>query len=316
MLLVFLAGSLVLLGLASIWSDLYRSDKARIGRRMDEETRKRQRTQIQESVLFKNKSNAKLDESFQDDKGQPTASERFRNMVERSGLDLTPERLLVIMAAMAFAIGLPFGWWRNSIVIGAMAGMLGAAIPYLYVLRKWRVRRDKMIQQLPEAFDLMSRVIRAGQTMWQAIQSVADEFEQPLGVEFAYCYEQQNLGISSDLALRDLARRTGILEVKIFVLAMLVQQQTGGNLAEALDNMSHVLRARFQVRRKIQALTAEGRLQAIVLLILPIALLFIMMMFSSQYATAIAGYPNMIVAMVIVEGLGALWIRKIVNFDF
>src|SRR5262249_57164429 len=123
---------------------------------------------------------------------------------------------------------------------------------------------------LPDAFDLMARVIRAGQTMSQAIQSVADEFDQPLAGEFAYCYEQQNLGLSPEVALRDLARRTGLVEVKIFVLAMLVQQQTGGNLAELLDKLSGVVRERFRVPGKIKALTAEGRMQATVLLVLPL----------------------------------------------
>jgi tight adherence protein B len=197
-----------------------------------------------------------------------------------------------------------------------MAAGLGAVLPFVYVYRKWRARQERIVQQLPDAFDLMSRIIRAGQTMWQAIQAVADEFDQPLGGEFTYCYEQQNLGISPDVALRDLARRTGILEVKIFVLAMLVQQQSGGNLAEVLDNMATVLRSRFHVRRKISALTAEGRLQAIILLVLPVLLLFIMMLASVRYEEAISQYPNLIVAMGVSEAIGAWWIRKIVNFDF
>ena len=83
----------------------------------------------------------------------------------------------------------------------------------------------------------MGRVIRAGQTMSQALQAVADEFPPPIAGEFAYCYEQQNLGLSPETALRDLARRTGLMELKIFVLALLVQQQTGGNLAELLDKL-------------------------------------------------------------------------------
>ena len=316
LLLVFAAGALLLLGFASIWFDLYRSDSVRITRRMDEDLRKRHREQIQKSVLFKNKKNLESLEFYEEQKTLPTTRERFCAMVNRSGLDVTPERLLLMMALAGLVVGAPIGWWRQNIPLGLMAAAGGASCCSLYVYRKWSARQEKIIRQLPDAFDLMSRIIRAGQTMWQAIQAVADEFEQPLRGEFAYCYEQQNLGISPDIALRDLARRTGILEVKIFVLAMLVQQQTGGNLADVLDNMAQILRSRFHMRSKIGALTAEGRLQAILLLILPIALLFIMMLSSDRYSASIAQTPNLIIGMLISEAFGAWWIRKIVNFDF
>ncbi len=105
--------------------------------------------------------------------------------------------------------------------------------------------------------------------MAQALQAVADEFAPPIAGEFAYCYEQQNLGLSPETAMRELARRTGLLEVKIFVTAVLVQQQTGGNLAEMLDKLSSIIRERYQLRGKIKTLTAEGRIQGIILLGLP-----------------------------------------------
>ena len=152
--------------------------------------------------------------------------------------------------------------------------------------------------------------------MSQALQAVADEFDQPVAGEFAYCYEQQNLGLSPELALRDLARRTGLLEIKIFVLGLLVQQQTGGNLAELLDKLAGLIRERFRIRGKVKALTAEGRIQAAVLLVLPVALMGILWLMSKDYAQALAKTPNMIIAMLIAEAIGALWIRKIVNFDF
>ena len=111
-------------------------------------------------------------------------------------------------------------------------------MPLFYVQFKRKARLEKLRSQLPDAFDLMGRVIRAGQTMSQALLAVADEFAQPIAGEFAYCYEQQNLGLPPETAFRDLSRRTGLIEIKIFVLALLVQQQTGGNLAELLDKLS------------------------------------------------------------------------------
>ena len=162
----------------------------------------------------------------------------------------------------------------------------------------------------------MSRVIRAGQTMAQAIQAVADEFAPPIAGEFAFCFEQQNLGLPPETALRELARRTGLLELKIFVLALLVQQQTGGNLAEMLDNLSIIIRERYRMRGKIQALTAEGRFQAIILLALPPGVFVMMLGLNSEYGAILLKHPPLIWITVISEAIGALWIRKIIHFDY
>jgi tight adherence protein B len=152
--------------------------------------------------------------------------------------------------------------------------------------------------------------------MSQALQAVADEFDAPIASEFAYCYEQQNMGLSPEVALRDLARRTGLIEVKIFVLAVLVQQQTGGNLAEMLDKLSTIVRDRFRMQGRIKALTAEGRLQAIVLLALIPALFFMLFIFNRNYAQVLLDRPTLLLATAATEIVGLLWIRKIVHFDF
>ena len=139
---------------------------------------------------------------------------------------------------------------------------------------------------------------------------------QPIAAEFAYCYEQQNLGLSSENSLRELSRRTGLLEIKIFVVAVLVQQQTGGNLAELLDKLSTIVRDRFRIRGQVKALTAEGRLQGMVLLGLPPGMFVIMMLINREYASVLLQHPTLITATIVSELIGALWIRKIVNFDF
>jgi tight adherence protein B len=312
--MTFLAGVLAVAGLYSVLSDLFLRDRSRVSRRVDQEFLKTQRERIQRSALFKNLGQIAAEAT--EDEPKPTLAQRFVAVVEQSGLDLAPRRLLTIMAATGLAGAALFGLLRQSLLLAVVGGAVGAAVPFLYVRARRNARLEKLMRQLPDAFDLMARIIRAGQTMSQAIQSVADEFDQPLAGEFAYCYEQQNLGLSPEIALRDLARRTGLVEVKIFVLALLVQHQTGGNLAELLDKLATVVRERFRVRGKIRALTAEGRMQAAVLLILPFALLFIMMLMNDVYARAVVRYPNMLVGIAISEGLGALWIRKIVNFDF
>ena len=312
MLMTFLAGVLAVIGAYSVWSDLY--GRNQMTKRLDDEFRVRQRDQIRTSPLFKDLGRLAKEASEVDI--SPTLRERFVAMVEQSGVNTTPKRVLTLMAVVGLATGVLMGLIRPNIFVFVGAALVGGMIPYLYVYFKWKARMEKMLQQLPDAFDLMSRVIRAGQTMNQALQAVADEFDQPIAGEFGYCYEQQNLGLSPEVSMRDLARRIGLLEIKIFVLALLVQQQSGGNLAEILDKLSVVVRERFRIRAKIRALTAEGRMQAVVLLVLPFALMGLMMIMNAGYANTVIRYPSLIVAMIVIEGLGALWIRKIVNFDY
>jgi tight adherence protein B len=315
LLLTFVAGALVVVAAYSILSDLYLRDRSRVGQRVDEALRKRQRERVRQSGLFKNLGEQPPD-FMAGDEADPSLQQRFSAMLEQSGLDLSPQRLLLYTAATAgigggLAVALGAG-----VFTAAAAALLTAGLPFMYVWFKRKSRMNKLMGQLPDAFDLMGRVIRAGQTMSQALQAVADEFDAPISVEFAYCYEQQNLGLAPELALRDLARRTGLLEVKIFVLALLIQQQAGGNLAELLDKLAAIIRERFRIRGKIRSLTAEGRIQALVLLALPPGMFFLILFLNRAYEQVLLDNPVILVITLISEVIGALWIRKIVNFDF
>lgn len=311
--LTFGAGVTAVAGVYSIASDLFLRDRKRVGQRVDEEFRSRQRQRAEKSLLFKDLSKLSAEA---DEDATPGIRERFGSMIEQSGLDLTPRKLLTIAALTALALGGLGGLIRQSLVVAASVGLLGATLPLLYVLQKRKTRIEKLLSQLPDSFDLMGRIIRAGQTMSQALQAVADEFPQPIASEFNYCYEQQNLGLPPEVAMRDLARRTGLVEVRIFVMAIMVQQQTGGNLAELLDKLSAIIRERYKIRGEVKTLTAEGRMQAAVLLALPPALFVIMLVMNRDYATTLLEYPSLIWTTLAFEGLGALWIRKIVNFEF
>ena len=174
----------------------------------------------------------------------------------------------------------------------------------------------RLQEQLPDCFDLMARVIQSGQTIAQALSSVADEFDAPAGVEFGYCYEQQNLGLSPDLAYRDLARRNGILELKIFVLALLVHRQTGGNLSSLLENLALMVRERFTMRGKIKSLTAEGRMQGAILLGLPPLVYCMLLIVNREYALKLFEHPSLVLVSGGAMLMGALFINRIVNFDF
>src|SRR4051794_24911874 len=313
-LLTFLAGVLAVAGVYSIVSDVFLRDRSRVSKRVDDEFRKRQRDQASKSALFKNLDRLAAEAALPGD-GESGLRARFEALVEQADMNLTPRRLLGIMGVVGAVLGLA-GALVHSPLAGLALGLLGAAVPLLYVQRRRKARLEKMLAQLPDTFELMARIIRAGQTMSQALQAVADEFDRPISAEFAYCYEQQNLGLPPEVALRDLARRTGLLEIKIFVLGMLVQQQTGGNLAELLEKLSGVVRDRYRIQGKIKALTAEGRMQGLVLLILPVALFLIMLAMNREFTGVLLEYPIILMAIGVSEALGALWIRKIVNFDF
>jgi tight adherence protein B len=310
-----LAAVMAVWGAYSIFSDLFLRDRTRVSARVDAEFRNRQRERAQRSMLFKDLGQANI-ESAEDFAKPPSWRERLDLVIEQSGLEITQRRLLMIMAGVGgFTSVLVFLLPLNPLIV-LLIGPAAAFLPLGYVLYKRKQRMARLLAQLADAFDLMSRCIRAGQTMSQSLQAVVDGFDAPIASEFSMCFEQMNLGLPPEIAMRDLARRTGLLEIKVFVLAMLIQTQTGGNLAEMLEKMGGIVRDRFRIKSKIAALTAEGRLQALVLLALPPVLFLIFFAVNPAYAGLLLASPGLLAGMVILELLGALWIRSIVNFDY
>jgi tight adherence protein B len=314
MLLTFLAVVLGVLGIYSILSDLFLRDRSRFNRRIDEAFRERQRDQARKSSLFKDLEAAGTQPKPPAEK-EPDLRERLAAIVEQSGLHITLGQLFGIMVLFGVVAGL-VAFVAHGPAAAAASAVSGAAMPWSFVWLKRKARQAKLLAQLPDTFDLMARVLRAGQTVPQAMQAVADEFDAPVAAEFSYCYEQQNLGLSPEIAYRDLARRTGLLEMKIFVLAMIVQQQSGGNLSDLLEKLAALVRERFRMRGKIRALTAEGKFQAAVLLALPPMMLLLLGALNRSYIQVLFEHSNLLIGMFVCEGLGALWIRKIINFDF
>src|SRR5262249_7422797 len=183
MLVTFLAVALAVMGVYSILSDLFLRDRSSFSRRVDEQFRHRLRDQARKSSLFKNLDLLAAEGAEPEDR--PGVRQRLTILVEQSGVNLTVERLLTVMAVAgcaAAALALLLG----GVVPGAIAGAAGTTLPWLYVHFRRRRRLGKLLAQLPDAFDLMARVIRAGQTVPQAMQAVADEFDAPVSAEFAY----------------------------------------------------------------------------------------------------------------------------------
>jgi tight adherence protein B len=313
--MAFLAGVCGVAGIYSILADLFLRDRTRMDQRLQEAFRTRERARSRQTPLFKDLEEFRA-KSAAEEQVAASVTQKLESVVEQSGLNLTANRLLSIAAGVGLGCGAIAGLLRQSVFVAVIIGLVAACGPLFYVRLKQKARLRKMLEQLPDAFDLMARVIRAGQTMSQALQAVADEFDPPIASEFTYCYEQQNMGLAPEVALRDLARRTGLLEIKIFVLAMMVQQQTGGNLAELLEKLAAIVRERFRMRGKVKALTAEGRLQAIILLAMVPFVFLLILLLNRGYAQVMIDRPVLLLATAALEAAGALWIRKIVTFDF
>ncbi len=314
-LLAFLAGFLLIFGVNLLCADIFEAQRQRARKRLEEELRLRQRERARDSMQHQELYEMAAD-GVSDAQVNSSTRDRFLGLVAESGLALRPGQLALLAAVTGtlpvLLVGLLTGHW----LLASLLAPIGGVLPILYVSFVRMRRLNKMLSQLPDAFDLMSRTLRAGQTISQALQAVADEFSAPISEEFGYCYDQQNLGLSPEAAMQDLARRTGLLELKIFVLAVTVHRQTGGNLAELLGKISAVIRDRYRIRGAIKALTAEGRLQAIILLALPPLMLCAMLVINRPYAMVLFQYPALLIGMFLSMTLGAVWMHRIINFDF
>jgi len=229
-LLTFLAAVLAVFGVYSLLSDLFLRDRQKVQERLDVEFHNKQRERAKRSLLFKD---VKSDRGEMEGPRTERLSirERLQVMLDQSGLELTQKRLLSFCGVAAVVAGLIAGIWLRNPLVGLGAAVIGSAGPLLYVNFKRRARQEALRLQLSDAFDLMARILRAGQSMPQAMQGVATEFAAPIAEEFAFCSEQQNLGLSPEISMRNLSQRTGLVEMNIFVVAVLVQRQVGGNLS-------------------------------------------------------------------------------------
>lgn len=241
---------------------------------------------------------------------------RLQELLEQAGLQIRVSTLLTISMALGIAFAVAAAAVSKRYWAAPIGFLPGLAAPILFVRFKRNLRMRRLAQQLPEAFDVIRRAVRAGQTVPAALQLVADDFEPPISDEFRCCYEQQNLGMPYDTALRNLARRTGIMELRLLVVALLVQSRSGGNLLELLNNLSTMVRKRVTLQQKVKALTGEGRLQATVLIVLPILAFAVLLVISPNYVQSLIHRPWLLAGTVTAQLLGAVWIRKIVNFEF
>jgi tight adherence protein B len=244
---------------------------------------------------------------------------RFMNLetfIEQSGLDLSVSKFIGMTLAAAFGAGAlcyAVSPWISLVPIAAITFGL---IPLTYV---WWVRGSRLAKfgtQLPEALDLMAQALRAGQSLPAGIQLVGTQMKAPLGPEFQRAFEEQNLGVALTDTLVDMADRIPDLDLRFFVTAVVLQRQTGGDLAEILDKIGHLIRERYQIKGQIQALTGEGRMSGAVLLAMPPSLFLLMLKLNYKYEMLLFTDElgqYMLGGAIFLQLVGAYAIKKIID---
>jgi tight adherence protein B len=237
-------------------------------------------------------------------------------LLEQSGLSWTVGRLIGFTIVAFALIFLPSSYFAipSLAKIALAAGV--AALPTLYVLRAKAKRLARIDEQLPDALDLMGRALRAGHAFPTALKMVADEMSEPLAAEFSIAFDEVNFGVSMQDALMNLATRVPSTDLRYFVIAVLIQRETGGNLSELLANISAIVRARIKLLGQVKVLSAEGRLSAWILSCLPFGAAFMIQLVNPEFLEVLytdPGGKKMISVALTMMFFGVLAMRKIIQ---
>jgi tight adherence protein B len=244
------------------------------------------------------------------------AAAQLRRVLEQADLRWTPGRvfltaLLAWLCAIYF-VQLKIGVLGLSVLLASPAG----AAPFFYVFKMRQWRFDRFQEKLPAAIDLMVSALRAGNSTMGALGIVASEAPEPVRREFRTCFDEQSYGVDLRAAMKNLVNRVPLPDVRIITTAILIQKESGGNLAEVLEKTAHVIRERFRLRDQVRVHSAQGRLTGWILSILPVAMGIFLFFANPKYITILFTHPvghKMIVGAVVMNILGMLLIRKIVR---
>lgn len=243
-------------------------------------------------------------------------TEQLQRTLEQANLNWSAPQVLVNLTATAICIAALLMVFGMSLLIsvGAAAAVFFLPLIYFSKRRKWRM--NKLVEQLPDVFELLSQALRAGHSLASGMQLISTQVPEPSGTEFGRVFHEQNLGLKIEHALKNMAERVDMLDVRFFVTAVLIQRQTGGDLSEVLDKIGTVIRARIKLQGTVMALTAEGRLSGLVLMALPPVCLVAMMFMNPDYGMMLFNDPigkMLLAAAGTMQAMGWLMIQKIIN---
>lgn len=239
-------------------------------------------------------------------------------LFEQAGMKTDVGRWLLLVGVIGGSVTV-LTWMLNvSILIVLLVAACSFGAPYMYVLIKRKQRLAAFEEGFAQSLEILSRSLRAGHPLAMGLQMVSSEMPEPLNSEFGRVFYEQQMGLPLEDSLRRMAKRVPLLDLRFFVLTVLIHRQTGGDLAEVLDNLSHVIRERFKVLGQVAALTAEGRLSGWVLSVLPIAVFFLISVINPSYLDTLMESDigrKMLYFAIFLQVVGMLVIRKIVRIQ-
>ena len=242
--------------------------------------------------------------------------DRLAKLIEQSGSSTPAYRIVLVSFAIALG-GAFFGWMFTRMwQVAALMCAMGFAMPYFLAIRKRNRRMAKFDEQFPEALDVIKRALKAGHPFTQCLKLVADDMEEPISREFEFVFTEINYGSDVRRAMLGLMERVPSVSVMALITAVLVQKETGGNLAETLERITTVIRGRFKLHRRVKSLSAEGRLSANILAMVPLVLFAVIWFTSPDYLPTLLDNPlgpKLITGAVVLGVLGILWIRRIIR---
>ena len=240
------------------------------------------------------------------------------HLLEQADMSWSVGTFLLVTFGIGSALGVTAMILLPGTPLPLVAAAGGAAVPYAYI-RKRRTRRVKAFEKsFPEAIDLLGRSIRAGHALNSGLEVIAEELPDPVSSEFRQVFEEQKFGLPLRDSLMAMADRIPLVDTRIFVTAVLIQRESGGSLAEILDNISYTIRERFKIRRQLKVYTAQGRMTGYLLAVLPIIMGVIIYTISPEYMSVMFEESMGRFALglaAVLQVLGYLTIRKIIDID-
>lgn len=244
--------------------------------------------------------------------------ERLAQLIEQSGRSTPAYR--VVLLSFLLAVGACIVGWMGTRLwyVSLIAGVVAPLLPTLKILHDRAQRRARFDEQLPEALDVIKRALKAGHPFTQSLKLVAEDMDAPVSSEFERVFTEINYGGDLRSALLGMLERMPSVSVMAVTTAVLLQKETGGNLAETLERITAVIRGRFKLARRVRTLSAEGRLSAWILAMTPLGLFAVMSFTTPDYLPALVKDPrgpNLIIAAVVMGTVGILWIRRIIRIE-
>jgi tight adherence protein B len=243
---------------------------------------------------------------------------KFRDFVMQADVNARPGLILLFSGVLFFGLLIVTRGIYNKFPAPIVAAVVGGLLPLAYIAIKRRRRLQRFEEHFPEAIDLLNRALRAGHAFTTGMGMIASEAPEPIAGEFRKTFEEQNFGLPLRDVLQNLSDRVPLIDVRFFVTALLIQRETGGNLSEILDNLSHVIRDRFRIYREVRVKSAHGRLTAGILIALPIVIVLGLHVVNPQYLSVLfedrVG-PWILWGAAIWQLIGSLLLWKIIHIE-